>query len=90
MIPTTNRNDAASSKDDSGGQNADSEDEESENTESGLAALAEEGFSDNGTAEDSGSDISATVRNQKQTINQSVLATEIVDFHADVSKVVSD
>ena len=82
--------DAASSKDDSGVQNADSEDEESENTESGLAALAEEGFSDNGTAEDSGSDISATVRNQKQTINQSVLATGIVDFHADVSKVVSD
>ena len=82
--------DAASSKDDSGVQNADSQDEESENTESGLAALAEEGFSDNGTAEDSGSDISATVRNQKQTINQSVLATGIVDFHADVSKVVSD
>lgn len=82
--------DAASSKDDSGVQNADSEEEESENTDSGLAALSDEGFSDDSTAEDSGSDISATVRNQKQTINQSVLATGIVDFHADVSKVVSD
>lgn len=82
--------DAASSKDDSGVQNADSEEEESENTESGLAALSDEGFSDDSAAEDSGSDISATVRNQKQTINQSVLATGIVDFHADVSKVVSD
>lgn len=82
--------DAASSKDDSGVQNADSEDEESENTESGLAALSEEGFSDDSAAEDSVSDISATVRNQKQTVNQSVLATGIVDFHADVSKVVSD
>ena len=82
--------DAASSKDDSGVQNADSEEEESENTESGLAALSDEGFSDDSEAEDSGSDISATVRNQKQTINQSVLATGIVDFHADVSKVVSD
>lgn len=82
--------DAASSKDDSGVQNAGSEEEESENTESGLAALSDEGFSDDSVAEDSGSDISATVRNQKQTINQSVLATGIVDFHADVSKVVSD
>ena len=72
--------DAASSKDDSGVQNA----------ESGLAALSDEGFSDDSAAENSGSDISATVRNQKQTINQSVLATGIVDFHADVSKVVSD
>ena len=77
--------DAASSKDDDGVQNADSEDEES-----GLTALSDEGFSDDSAAEDSGSDISATVRNQKQTINQSVLATGIVDFHADVSKVVSD
>lgn len=82
--------DAASSKDDSGVQNADSEEEETENTESGLAALSDEGFSDDSTAEGSGSDISATVRNQKQTINPSVLATGIVDFHADVSKVVSD
>lgn len=77
--------DAASSKDDNGVQNADSEDEES-----GLTALSDEGFSDDSAADDSGSDISATVRNQKQTINQSVLATGIVDFHADVSKVVSD
>ena len=77
--------DAASSKDDDGVQNADSEDEES-----GLTALSDEGFSDDSAADDSGSDISATVRNQKQTINQSVLATGIVDFHADVSKVVSD
>lgn len=77
--------DAASSKDDDGVQNADSEDEES-----GLTALSDEGFSDDSAADDSGSDISATVRNQKQTINQSVLAIGIVDFHADVSKVVSD
>ena len=52
--------------------------------------MSDEGFSDDSTAEGSGSDISATVRNQKQTINPSVLATGIVDFHADVSKVVSD